>query len=103
MRRSCGGILGLLGTPEDDSVLPAARMHRGGVTVVGMHELAGYEQAAYQATFLTVLADVTTGTGTGQLRSWFRVIPPDQAPRLYGELRGPRRPAEPFLLLDWSS
>ncbi len=64
-----GGMLGLLGTPAEDSALPAARLHRSGVIVVGMHELAGHEQAAYQAMFLTVLADVTAGTAIGKFRS----------------------------------
>jgi hypothetical protein len=98
-----GGMLGLLGTPAEDSELPAAMMHRSGVTVVGMHELACFEQAAYQEMFLTVLADVRAGADAGKLRLWYRVVPGEQAPRLYQELKGPRRPAEPFLLLDWAS
>ncbi|MGW1227571.1 hypothetical protein [Streptomyces sp. NPDC002530] len=49
-----GGTLGLLGTPRPGDVLPALQVHRGGWTVVGMHELAPAADGAYQDAFTTV-------------------------------------------------
>lgn len=98
-----GGILGLLGTPPDDAALPAAVVHRTGAAVAGMHELADHDPAASQELFTAVLADVTARVGPEMARSWCRIAPGAQAARLYQELCGPHRPAEPFLLLDWSS
>lgn len=97
-----GGILGLLGTPPDDTILPAAGVHRSGITVAGMHELTGYLPATRQDLFEAVLADVTGRVGIGTARSWCQAFPWEQVPRLYQELSGPRRPASPFLLLDWA-
>ena len=97
-----GGMLGLLGTPARDGGLPAGAIHRNGVTVVGMHELAGHALPGRQEMFLAVLADVTAGSAAELARSWCRVVPGQHAPSLYEALRSKRRPPQPFLLLDWS-
>jgi hypothetical protein len=99
---SPGGFLGLLGTPCDSEGLPAAAVHRAGVTVAGMHELAGYDAVRYQDTFTTVLEWATLVLGGRQARSWCRRVPGEDAPGLYARLQGPGRPPEPFLILDWS-
>ena len=100
---SPGGLLGLLGTPRDSEGLPAEAVHRAGVTVAGMHELAGYDAIRYQDTFTTVLEWVTLAVGGRQARSWCRRIPGEEAPGLYGRLQGAGRPPEPFLILNWST
>ena len=100
---SPGGFLGLLGTPRDSEGLPAAAVHRAGVTIAGMHELAGYDAARYQDTFTTVLEWATLAIGDRQARSWCRTVPGEDAPALYACLQGPGRPPEPFLILNWST
>ena len=100
---SPGGLLGLLGTPRDSEGLPAEAVHRAGVTVAGMHELAGYDAIRYQDTFTTVLEWVTLAVGGRQARSWCRRIPGEEAPGLYARLQGAGRPPEPFLILNWST
>jgi hypothetical protein len=100
---SPGGLLGLLGTPGDSEGLPAAAVHRAGVTIAGMHELAGYDAARYQDAFTTVLEWVTLAVADRQARSWCRRVPGEDAPGLYARLQGPGRPPEPFLILDWST
>jgi hypothetical protein len=97
------GFLGLLGTPRESEALPAAAVHRAGVTVTGMHELADHDAARYQDTFTTVLEWVTLTVGARQARSWCRRVPGADAPGLYARLHGPDRPPEPFLILDWST
>jgi hypothetical protein len=97
-----GGLLGLLGTPALEDSLPAATIHRAGVTVVGMHELAGGDPQLYRRLFQVVLACVVTTITTATLRSWCRSYPGSQSPRVYTELAGTGRPLEPFLLLHWS-
>jgi threonine dehydrogenase-like Zn-dependent dehydrogenase len=97
-----GGVLGVLGTPADDVGLPAAVVHRRGIAVAGMHELAGYSPADRQGLFIAVLADVTRRVSLTTARSWCQVFPGEQAERLFRELAGPHRPVSPFLLLDWS-
>jgi hypothetical protein len=100
---SPGGLLGLLGTPRDSEGLPAAAAHRAGVTIAGMHELAGYDAVRYQDTFTTVLEWVTLAVSGRQARSWCRRVPGEDAPGLYARLQGPGRPPEPFLILNWST
>lgn len=46
-----GGVLGLLGTPDDGGTLPTLAVHRGGWTVVGMHELTVLAPDRYQAAY----------------------------------------------------
>ena len=98
-----GGFLGLLGTPGDGVPLPAAAVHRAGITVAGMHELAGYDPAARQSAFGEVLQWLTASIPAASARSWCRTIPGEAAPGLYRQLQGQDRQAEPFLLLDWST
>ena len=98
-----GGFLGLLGTPRESEALHAVSVHRAGVTVTGMHELAGHDAVRYQDTFTAVLEWVTLAVGGRQGRSWCRRVPGADAPGLYARLHGPDRPPEPFLILDWST
>ena len=63
---SPGGFLGLLGTPCGGEGLPAVAVHRAGVTVTGMHELAGHDAARYQDTFTMVLEWVTLAIAAGR-------------------------------------
>lgn len=98
-----GGFLGLLGTPGGDVPLAAAAVHRAGITVAGMHELAAFSASRYRATFIQVLDWVTTAVGTAMMRSWCRQVPGGDAPALYARLPGPERPPEPFLILTWEA
>lgn len=98
-----GGLLGLLGTPDPATVLLADQLHRRGLSMVGMHELAGYHPPSYQDLFTTVLTWDASHLNGDTVRSWCRRIPGDQADTVYAELTGPHRPDEPLLLLDWTS
>ena len=98
-----GGTLGLLGTPPRTAAVTALGAHRGGWTVIGMHELApappGYYQDAY-TTAATWLAERFT---PGQLSAWCRIVPGAEAPEIYRLLGSPGRPAEPVILFDWEA
>lgn len=96
------GLLGLLGTPQEHTVLCAAPVHRRGLLVVGMHELAGHDQPTRQAMFRTVLASVETDLDRDLVHSWCRRDPGSHAPSVYAELAGPHRPLAPVLLLEWT-
>jgi threonine dehydrogenase-like Zn-dependent dehydrogenase len=98
-----GGFLGLLGTPGDDAPIPAAAVHRSGTVVAGMHELAAFSAARYQAAFTDVLDWVTTTVSTATAMSWCRQVPGQDAPALYARLPGGHRPPEPFLILTWEA
>jgi hypothetical protein len=98
-----GGFLGLLGTPDDAVPIAAAAVHRAGITVAGMHELAAFTAARYQATFSEVLDWVTATVSTATVSSWCRQVPGEDAPALYACLAGPGRPPEPFLILTWEA
>ncbi|MGH3826574.1 MAG: hypothetical protein ACRDQX_05275, partial [Pseudonocardiaceae bacterium] len=50
---AAGGLLGLLGTPREHTVLSGVQVHRRGLVVVGMHELAGGDRSARQSMFWT--------------------------------------------------
>ncbi|MGH3772342.1 MAG: hypothetical protein ACRDRW_13255 [Pseudonocardiaceae bacterium] len=99
---AAGGLLGLLGTPQEHTVLCTAQVHRQGLVVVGMHELAGDDGPARQAMFRTVLESVVTDLDRDLVRSWCRRDPGSRAPSVYAELAGPHRPLEPVLLLEWT-
>ncbi|MEJ8654780.1 hypothetical protein WKI65_43780 [Streptomyces sp. MS1.AVA.3] len=96
-----GGVLGLLGTPLDGDAVPALQAHRGGWTVVGMHELAPADPGAYQAAYTTVAAWLAEHLDPALAATWCRTMPGDRAPELLALLNAPSRPAEPLLLLDW--
>lgn len=98
-----GGFLGLLGTPDGKVALAAAAVHRTGIAVAGMHELAAFSTARYQETFTQVLDWVTANVSTATARFWCRKIPGEDAPALYARLSGPERPPEPFLILTWKA
>ncbi|MFI0220447.1 hypothetical protein [Streptomyces lydicus] len=98
---AAGGVLGLLATPTAEDTLPALQAHRGGWTVVGMHELAPVDEGVYQAAFSTVAAWLADHLDPALAGAWCRTIPGRLAPELFGLLDTPRRPTEPVLLLDW--
>ncbi|MDR3034105.1 MAG: hypothetical protein LBV78_13510 [Kitasatospora sp.] len=96
-----GGVLGLLGTPDPGDVIPALELHRGGRTVVGMHELAPATDGAYQAAFTAVALWLAGHLDPALVDGWCRTVPGPRAPELFALLDAPGRPAEPVLLLDW--
>lgn len=96
-----GGVLGLLGTPGAGNALGALEVHRGGWTVVGMHELAPGAPGAYQAAYTTVAAWLAEYLDPALAGLWCRTVPGEHAPELFALLDAPGRPAEPVLLLDW--
>lgn len=98
-----GGVLGLLGTPTPDDVLPALEMHRGGWTVVGMHELAPAADDAYQDAFTTAALWLTEHLDPALAEAWCRTVPGALAQQLFALLNAPGRPVEPVLLLDWTT
>ncbi|MGH3817356.1 MAG: hypothetical protein ACRDRE_06240 [Pseudonocardiaceae bacterium] len=97
-----GGLLGLLGTPREHTVLSAAQVHRRGLVVVGMHELASDDRPTRQAMFRAVLKSVEADLDRDLVRSWCRTDPGSRAPSVYAELAGPHRPLAPVLLLEWT-
>lgn len=96
-----GGILGLLGTPTTRDTVPALQLHRGGWTVVGMHELAPAHPGAYQAAYATVAAWLAEHLDPALANTWCRLVPGERVRELFALLDGPSRPAEPVVLLDW--
>lgn len=96
-----GGTLGLLGTPGPGDVLPALQVHRGGWTVVGMHELAPAADGVYQDAFTTVALWLAGNLDPALADAWCRTVPGALAPEVFALLDAPGRPAEPVLLLDW--
>lgn len=99
-----GGVLGLLGTPDESDSIPALAAHRGGWTVVGMHELApATTPGAYRTAYLQAAAWLSESLEPALLKSWCRTVPGHLAPRIYELLGTPRRPAEPVVIFDWST
>ncbi|WP_344258681.1 hypothetical protein [Streptomyces sodiiphilus] len=98
-----GAVLGLLGTPENTASLPVLPLHRSGVTVVGMHELATSSPEAYQAAYTTAASWLDGRLTLRLVASWCRIVPGERAPEVYRLLNSPARPAEPFLLFDWGA
>ncbi|CUU60609.1 Threonine dehydrogenase [Parafrankia irregularis] len=97
-----GGLLGLLGTPATEADLSAAAVHRHGAVVAGMHELAGHDGEMRRAMFQTALRWVTATVDPDGAPGWFARIPGEQAGPFYAALAGSRRPAAPFVILEWS-
>ncbi|MGP3691030.1 hypothetical protein ACTVZO_41255 [Streptomyces sp. IBSNAI002] len=98
-----GGFLGLLGTPAATDTLGALQVHRGGWTVVGMHELAPAAEGAYQDAFTTACRWLAGHLDPALAEVWCRTVPGGKAPELFALLDAPGRPAEPVLLLDWGT
>lgn len=97
-----GGLLGLLGTPADETDLSSAAVHRRGAAVVGMHELAGHSNRSRRAMFQTVLHWVATTIDIDAAPGWFATIPGEQAATFYATLASATRPTAPFVILEWS-
>jgi hypothetical protein len=97
-----GGLLGLLGTPSDSQDLSAVVLHRRGITMVGMHELAADIQPARVHTFEEVLRWVADTIDETLAESWCQVVPGESAIEIYEALRSAGRPPAPFLILEWS-
>ncbi|MFI1869386.1 hypothetical protein [Streptomyces jumonjinensis] len=96
-----GGVLGLLGTPGPEAVLPARDVHRRGVVVVGMHELAPVPPGAYEAAFTGCAEWINRVVDPVLLAAWCRIVPGERAPEVYALLNAPGRPANPMILFDW--
>ncbi|MGJ5894312.1 hypothetical protein ACSCBZ_20455 [Streptomyces niveiscabiei] len=95
------GTLGLLGTPGPTSTLPALAAHRGGWTILGMHELASADHDAYQQTCTDTARWLTGHVEASSVASWCRTLPGRDAPQVLGLLTTPQRPAEPVLIFEW--
>jgi len=98
-----GGVLGLLGTPTADDTLDALQVHRSGLAVVGMHELAPTAEGVYQDAFTTVCRWLAEHLDPALATVWCRTVPGGNAPELFALLDAPGRPAEPVMLLDWGT
>jgi len=105
-----GGLVGLLGTPAPDSAVSGLRLHREGVTIIGMHELARYEQANYQHIYSEVLAwlpCVFQDAGSEVPERWCTRIRAAQVADYYcAQLTAARRAAlgaGPVTIVEWSS
>ncbi|GAA3118851.1 hypothetical protein GCM10010466_07180 [Planomonospora alba] len=96
-----GGVLGLLGTPEECGTLPALELHRGGCTVVGMHELAAFDPGRYRAAYAETAAWLNAWLDAELTASWCRTVPGDLAPRVFESLGRPGRPDEPIVVFSW--
>ncbi len=97
-----GGLLGLLGTPTDEARLSPAAVHRRGVAVVGMHELAAHPDESRRAMFQTVLQWVTTTVDIHAVPDWFTTMRGEQSDQFYTALVSAQRPRPPFVILEWS-
>lgn len=109
---AAGGTLGLLGTPAGGAGVDSTAVHRSGVTVVGMHELADASsaenvhlgaawRARYQDTYTAVVNWLINQEDQVVLRSCCARIPGDEAPEIYTGLRQGRRPPAPIVLWEW--
>lgn len=96
-----GGVLGLLATPSPTAAVPALAAHRSGLSVVGMHELVGYDHQIYTQRLTAITTWLGSAISADHLHSWCRHVPEGQTAQLYELLAGPERPVEPFLILDW--
>jgi threonine dehydrogenase-like Zn-dependent dehydrogenase len=98
-----GGVLGLLGTPEESGALPTLELHRGGWTAVGMHELAAFDPGRYRAAYTEVATWLNAWTDPELIASWCRTVPGDLAPRVFESLGRPGRPDEPIVVFSWEA
>lgn len=101
-----GETLGLLGTPAPDSAVSARDAHRGGWTVIGMHELAparGQSRTdAYQHRYTEAVSWLVEHLDPRLVDSWCETVPGQDAPAVLATLGRPDRPAAPVVLFDWS-
>ncbi|MFD4577417.1 hypothetical protein ACFWNK_34065 [Streptomyces sp. NPDC058417] len=100
---AAGGILGILGTPDENSVLSSLAAHRGGWTIIGMHELAPAPDGSYQRAYTDAVSWLTAYLDPQLVASWCRRVPGHFAPRIFELLDQPGRPAEPVVLFEWSA
>ncbi|MFI2204730.1 hypothetical protein ACH47Z_28860 [Streptomyces sp. NPDC020192] len=100
---AAGGTLGILGTPDENGALPALAAHRGGWTIIGMHELAPAPVGAYQQTYTDAVSWLTEHLDPELIASWCRRVPGHLAPRIFELLDQPGRPAEPVVLFEWAA
>lgn len=97
------GVLGLLGTPAASMAVPALAVHRGGWTVVGMHELAPVAPDSYQGAYAVAATWLAENCAPDLIAGWCRTVPGALAPRVYRTLGLPRRPVEPVILFVWEA
>lgn len=100
---AAGGTLGILGTPDENSTLPALAAHRGGWTIIGMHELAPAPDGAYQHAYADAVSWLTEQMDPQLVASWCRRVPGHLAPRIFELFNQPGRPAEPVVLFEWAA
>ncbi|MFE8018046.1 hypothetical protein ACFU3O_35565 [Streptomyces antibioticus] len=100
---AAGGTLGILGTPDEDSTLPALAAHRGGWTIIGLHELAPAPDGAYQHAYTDAVSWLTEHLDPRLVASWCRRVPGHLAPQIFELLDRPGRPAEPVLMFEWAA
>ncbi|MEV6986294.1 hypothetical protein AB0M95_34250 [Sphaerisporangium sp. NPDC051017] len=98
-----GGVLGLLGTPDENSMLSALRTHRGGWTVIGMHELAAFDVGRYQAGYAEVAAWLNVKVDPALVTSWCRTVPADLVPQVFESLGQRGKADEPITLFSWEA
>jgi hypothetical protein len=96
------GVVGLVGSPEPCQALSATLVHRASVAVIGMHELAGYDHAAYQREFTAILAWLSANFDPATVGSWCLRIGETQVEPFYRRLGSSSdRPVQPITLLEW--
>ncbi|MFJ8602285.1 hypothetical protein ACIREM_26940 [Streptomyces shenzhenensis] len=100
---AAGGTLGLLGTPDENGTLPALSVHRGGWTIIGMHELVPAPDGTYQHAYTDAVSWLTEHLDPQLVASWCRRVPGHLAPRIFELLDQPARPAEPVVLFEWAA
>lgn len=100
-----GAVVGLLGTPDPGQTVDALAVHRAGVRLMGMHELAGLVpgDCAYQDAFDWCTSWLATWADRDIVHTWHRSLPGERAPGFYADLLNGHRLAEPFVLWDWGT
>lgn len=94
------GVLGLVGSPRDFSLLNLYTIHRKGINLVGMHELVAFEPEKTQRLFKEILLWLKN-SGIAESKLVFRHWPKGSFGELYTKLEA-ERPQEPFQILDWN-
>jgi hypothetical protein len=100
-----GGLIGFLGTPARDSAVSGLQLHRRGVTVMGMHELVGYEHPAYQLLYSSVYAWLPRVLNdSGGPARWCTQLPATQVIEHYSRLVATRAGGAgtaPITIVEW--